>query len=315
MSLKAVYRKLCLACNQEYTEPGTTHCPRDRTQLVNLGQDKAFDLVGATIDGKYVVQELLEKQDNGCLYTVAELRTDAIRTLRTVRAPIMKKDATTLEERLSLWMRIIHPNVQRLSDFGALESATAYLVTEVFEATTLTSYIANRRPFQLEWCMRVFDQAAAGLEAAHLLGLHHLDLNPDSIMVHESGDQVHARVTNFGLGSIDYSSNTVGLANLLESKAYYVSPEEYQAGTPTAACDVYKLATILYEACTGSPPFQGNNQLETAAMVMTGQAFMPVMLSHSLADVLTKSLEKDPANRYQSMTEFRAALAAVTLAR
>lgn len=316
MSLKAVDRKLCLACNREFTDPGISHCPHDKTQLVNLGQDKEHTLVGETIDGKYVVQELTAKQGKGCLYKVAELTSDKVRSLRTVPAQLTKSaDAAKLEERLRLWQRVIHPNVQRLIDFGTLDSATTYLVTEVFDAGTLTSCIANRLPFKLEWCMKIFDQAAAGLEAAHLLGLHHLELNPDSVIIQENGDTVSVKVTNFGLGSSDYSSNTIGLGNLLESKVFYLSPEEFQAGTPTAACDVYKLATILYEACTGRPPFQGNNQLQTASMVLTGKAFMPAMLGTSLATVLTKSLEKDPANRYQTMKALRAALAEVTLAR
>ncbi|HEY9713770.1 MAG TPA: serine/threonine-protein kinase, partial [Chroococcales cyanobacterium] len=160
----------------------------------------------------------------------------------------------------------------------------------------------------------MFAQVASALAHAHKRGVLHRDIKPSNIMLVDNidgADQV--KVMDFGIAKV-LSDTEHGAQNLTKTgdalgSPLYMSPEQClgRSHEVTNLSDVYSLGCVMYEALTGTAPFEGNNVLETMQMHISdaplplkeatlGETFDPI-----LERVVMKTLEKDPANRYQSM--------------
>ena len=99
----------------------------------------------------------------------------------------------------------------------------------------------------------------------------------------------------------------------ITTSPFYLSPEQIRGTPATERSDIYTLGVILYELCTGVLPFRGNRPI--AIMVQhlntapTPPALMNPTISSALAQVILRSLAKEPEARYASAASLTAALA------
>jgi hypothetical protein len=165
-----------------------------------------------------------------------------------------------------------------------------------------------------ERALRLLEQVAAALEAAHEAGLIHRDVKPQNVLV-DGGDRAY--LADFGL------TKSSGARGITRSGAYlgsldYVSPEQVRGEPVTSASDRYALAAVLYECLTGELPFAR----ETEAALLFAHVSEPPPhvterrpdLPATIDDVLARGLAKDPAGRYPTATQLvRDAQAALEL--
>jgi hypothetical protein len=149
-----------------------------------------------------------------------------------------------------------------------------------------------------------------GLAAAHQAGILHRDIKPANILVAKNG---YAKLADFGLAKLTESPEGDATRSLTEGHTRpgvvigtvaYMSPEQ-ASGTPLdARSDIFSFGVVLYELLAGQRPFVGATELEVLKTIIHGQ---PEPLSadvpQPLRGVVEKALEKDPAERYQSMRE------------
>jgi len=148
------------------------------------------------------------------------------------------------------------------------------------------------------------------LATAHAAGILHRDIKPGNILMHASG---YAKLADFGLAKLAQALTPAGKRELAEGPTRpgavigtipYMSPEQASGKELDARSDVFSFGTVLYEAVAGRRPFIGATDLETLQEILHGTAMplgeeTPVVLR----GVIEKALEKDPADRYQSMRE------------
>ena len=145
-----------------------------------------------------------------------------------------------------------HPHVLRVFDWGEGEDGP-YLVLEYLEGGSLFDMLARGRKLSPGQAARVGAQAADGLSYAHNRGIVHRDVKPANILFDEEG---RVRVADFGVARALSSASTTDPGTMLGT-ARYASPEQAQGLKLDGRSDVYSLGLVLYEALTGSVPFEG----------------------------------------------------------
>jgi hypothetical protein len=190
--------------------------------------------------------------------------------------------------------RLTHPNVTQVHDYGEAElpdgRVLPYLVMELVDGQPL----ASRLPLPWPEAVRVAEQVAAALAAAHQLGVIHRDIKPANVMLTETG----VKVLDFGIAAVIGADTDVGR---MAGTPTYTAPERLDPGRPAApASDVYSLGVLLYETLTGHPPVQLRTWAE-AAPAHRGGLTVPELavpgLPEPVARLCQDCLAPDPGAR------------------
>jgi serine/threonine-protein kinase len=145
-------------------------------------------------------------------------------------------------------------------------------------------------------------QAAAGLDAAHRIGLVHRDVKPGNILIGADG---LVKITDFGIAHAAGSAPITG-PGLVMGTTQYMAPERIAGGQATPASDLYALGILIYECLTGLPPYDGGT-----AEVMAGHLYLPMPplpagVPPELGELITRLTAKDPAARLSDAAEVAA---------
>ncbi len=201
-----------------------------------------------------------------------------------------------------------HPHILTVFDVGEFEGRQ-YLVTEFVDGGTLKDW---SRAEKRDWrqIVELLVGVADGLSAAHQAGILHRDIKPANILVAKNG---YAKLADFGLAKLTEGvTGNVTLtltdaqtrAGTIVGTVAYMSPEQALGQPLDARSDVFSFGVVLYEMLAGRRPFGGATDLVVLKTIIHGA---PEPLGQEVPPVLRalveKSLEKDPADRYQSMKE------------
>jgi eukaryotic-like serine/threonine-protein kinase len=210
------------------------------------------------------------------------------------------------KEALSL-ARLNHPNIATVHEFGT-QNGSDFLVTEYIAGTNLDALITSG-PVSSDEVLRLGIQLAEGLGAAHQQGIVHRDLKPQNLRLTNDG---RLKIIDFGLAQLLEPSNfasteTASQAQQIAGTLPYMAPEQLRGEKTDTRSDIWSAGVVLYELATGKRPFVENS---AAVLINTIQNGVPVpptqlnpALSPGLEQVILKTLEKDPAHRYQSVSE------------
>lgn len=193
-----------------------------------------------------------------------------------------------------------HPHIVPLYRFGTTKTLFWY-ATKPVEGRTLGHLLAEKGRLDVLVCLRLVEQMASALQAAHRRGVVHGDFRPAQVML----DEDWALVTGFAVGRL--------LAELDEraeaGAARYTAPEAASLRQPVPASDQYALAVTVYECLTGEAPRAEQPGADEAA------AEPPANLPATVWAALRRALERDPARRFPSVSDFVHALSTTEVQR
>jgi beta-lactam-binding protein with PASTA domain/predicted Ser/Thr protein kinase len=188
-----------------------------------------------------------------------------------------------------------HPNVVGIYDRGRFGD-TYYIAMEYLPGRSLKQLIRQEAPLDPVRAIDITIQILKAARFAHRRGVIHRDLKPHNVIV-DDADQ--AKVTDFGIARAGASDMTE--TGSIMGTAQYLSPEQAQGHSVTAASDLYSVGVVLYEMLTGRVPFEGDAAV-TIALKHVSEA--PVPPSHinpavapELEQVVMWTLNKNPADR------------------
>jgi tetratricopeptide (TPR) repeat protein/predicted Ser/Thr protein kinase len=212
---------------------------------------------------------------------------------RLVAIKVSKEQFTDRFEREArLVAALNHPHICQLYDVGP-----NYLVFEYIDGAP------PKGPMPTAEALRVAMQVVEALEEAHGHGIVHRDLKPANILLTSHG----VKVLDFGLAKqsregepADDETQTSELtrAGAVMGTPAYMAPEQWQGKPADARSDIYAFGCVLYELIAGQPPGRERTPVKRAA----------------LEAIVRRCLADDPAKRFQSAGELKAALLGVAKA-
>ncbi len=268
--------------------------------------------MAGTTFGRYRLVELLGRGGMGDVWRAYDTVTDRVVAVKVLPAHLA--DDQTFQERFRREARaaagLNNPHVVPIHDFGEIDGRL-FVDMRLIEGEDLGTLIASG-PLAPQRAIKIIEQVALALFAAHRIGLVHRDVKPSNILVTEDD---FAYLIDFGI------ARTAGEAGLTDTGAAvgtwaYMAPERFSTGTADARADVYALTCVLYEALTGESPFPGRTleQIATAHMLTPPPkpSVMRPQVPQAMDQVITTGMAKDPDQRYASTKDLaNAARAAV----
>jgi WD40 repeat protein len=183
-------------------------------------------------------------------------------------------------------------------------SGLPFLVMQLVAGESLEQRLRRAGRLEVPEQIHVGWQIASGLAAAHAEGLIHRDIKPANILLERGTDRV--KLTDFGLARAaeDVKLTQTGF---VAGTPLYMAPEQARGEELDHRADLFSLGVVLYEMCTGSPPFVGNTPL-TVLRRLTEEPHRPVREQNPdvpewLASVIDRLLAKQPADRVQTAAE------------
>ncbi len=252
-------------------------------------------LPGELIAG-YTIESVIARGGMGVVYRAhqAELgRSVALKVIAAEHAGHAVFRARFVQE-ARLAASLDHPNVIPIFEAGD-DGGRLFIAMRLVEGSDLERLIAARGPLAPELAVRLIEQAAAGLDAAHARGLVHRDVKPANILLAGPADDPHVYVSDFGVAKSLAPGRPLTSASEWIGTAGYAAPEQAEAGPLDARADVYALGCVLFAALRGHPPFHDGP--------VPGGAGIPAALD----EVLARALARRPDDRFPSAGALAAA--------
>ena len=207
--------------------------------------------------------------------------------------------------------RITHENVIRIHDFLTLKKSYA-ISMEYFPSHTLSDEL-KQGPISLKRGLKIVWDICRGLSAAHQVGVVHRDIKPPNILINDSG---LVKVVDFGLAALSHADARLTRTGVLLGTPTYMAPEQVRARTIDARTDIYSLGVIMYEICTGRPPYVADDPMAILFQHVEGNPTPPRQLKPGILpaveDIILQAMCVDPAKRFQSMDDLRRRIVALS---
>jgi serine/threonine-protein kinase len=199
-----------------------------------------------------------------------------------------------------------HPNVVGVYDRGEWDG-TYYIAMEYLEGRSLKQIVQEEGPLSPEWAIEVVVQILRAARFAHQRGIIHRDIKPHNVIVDDEG---RVKVTDFGIARAGASDMTE--TGSIMGTAQYLSPEQAQGHSVSAASDLYAIGIVLYECLSARVPFEGDSPVTIALKQVSEMPVPPSVYNPGvppeLDAIVLHALEKEPLHRFADADEFVEAL-------
>lgn len=255
--------------------------------------------------GHFEVLEVLGHGGFGIVYRALDdslQRVVAIKVLAPQLATTSPARKRFLREaRASAQVR--HENVVQV--YAVEEKPLPYLAMEFIPGETLQQRLDRDGPLEVPEILRIGQQIARGLAAAHAMDLIHRDIKPANVLI-EASPQDHIKITDFGLARAADDAS-LSCSGAVVGTPMYMSPEQARGESFDHRADLFSLGSVLYVMATGRPPFRASNTPAVLRRVVEDQP-RPIRevipeVPEWLCSIVAKLHDKDPASRFQTARE------------
>ena len=276
-------------------------------------------MVGQTLSHYKILAEI-SRGGMGIVYRALDTKLN-----RNVAIKILPPELVTDPERKRRFIQeaqsaaaLHHPHIAVIHEIDEADGVT-FIAMELIEGDKLSDVLGQQR-LPVARTLELVTEVAEGLALAHEKGVVHRDLKPGNIMVTKQG---HAKIIDFGLAKLveplggDDSQAATALREgqtdpgKVMGTLSYMSPEQARGSRVDHRSDIFAIGVVLHEMLTGQPPFQGATGADTLTAILKESvprlpALGPEVSPEASSDLqksIDKCLAKDPAKRYQNMSD------------
>jgi eukaryotic-like serine/threonine-protein kinase len=277
-----------------------------RPASLSLSSISAFQGLqpGVLFGERYEIMGVLGQGGMGAVYKARDRELDRLIALKVIR-PELATDPAILQrfkQELILSRNITHKNVVRIFDLGEAEGIR-FISMEYVDGEDLRTLLRRAGKFAPKDAIAMVEQICRALDCAHSEGVIHRDLKPQNIMRDKHGRIV---VMDFGL------ARSLGDTGMTQTGAIvgtmeYMSPEQAMGTTLDQRSDIFSVGLIFFELLTGKAPYHADTAI-ASLMKRTREdaqsaSDVEVSVPKSLSAIVSRCLEREPANRYHSAVE------------
>ncbi|UCH29476.1 MAG: serine/threonine protein kinase [Myxococcales bacterium] len=311
-------RKICLRCGSKFGSRAE-YCPHDGSMLAT-DDDIPDPLLGSVLLEQFRVEEQIGVGGMGTVYRAHQTTIGRDVAIKVLRAELARDEQAVarFEREARLCTSLDHPNLVRVFLSGRLSDGRLYIVMELLKGRSLADELDEHGPPSLERVVIMIMKLCAGLGAVHAAGIVHRDIKPENVYLVQRGrDSDFVKLVDFGVARVLEADGTptTTQSGRVFGTATYISPEAATGEETDHRSDIYSLGVLSYQLLTGELPFEGS----TAAAVLMQHVHSepPAFESKGrgaevpaeVAEVVMRSLSKDPAARQQTLEEFLDTLA------
>jgi tetratricopeptide (TPR) repeat protein len=262
---------------------------------------------GAVLRQRYSLDSEIGRGGMGVVYRATDLELKRRVAVKVLSGPASSDASQRFIREARAAASLNHPHIISVYDVGESEGRL-FFVMELVEGPSL----AQAPPVTMVSVVEIASQICTALDHAHTNNIVHRDLKPDNILLSALGDTPRIKLADLGLALPEYDAR-ISRAGLIMGTASYMAPEQALGQTVDGRADLYALGVLLYELTTGRLPFVGDDPLAIISQHVHAPVVPPRMLRADipakLEGIILRLLEKDPADRFRSAAEVKAALA------
>jgi len=261
-------------------------------------------MIGTVLSGRYRLEAKLGSGGMSTVYLARDQTLD-----RQVAVKVMHREMSEQADQLERFRqearsvaKFSHPNVVSVIDAGE-DGGHPYIVFEYVEGETLKQRISRNGALDPQEAIAYAIEIGRGLSVAHARNMVHRDIKPQNILIDHEG---RAKLTDFGISRQLEQDGMTATGRVLGTTDY-VAPEQAMGRKVDPRTDIYSLGVVLYEMLVGTVPFAADSQVGVA-MKHVNEELPDVQrrrpdVSAAVALVVERSTAKDPAERYQQVSE------------
>jgi len=255
--------------------------------------------------GDYEIISELGRGGMGVVYMAREESLQRNVAIKMLGNQLVNDDAVA--ERFMREARVVadlnHPNLVQVFRVDRHEDQP-YFVMEFVEGDSLKALIQRERQMQPARALKILEEVASGLAAAHDKGVIHRDIKPENIMLTKYGG---VKVVDFGIARDENAETRLTTTGIGLGTPNYLSPEVCLSQDVDQRSDIFSLGVVLFEMLTGDTPFKSDSPFEMMTKVV--EAKIPDIkelnpnVDEGVKKILAKMIAKRPKKRYQHCNE------------
>ena len=259
--------------------------------------------------GRFRIQAVLGRGGMGEVYKAFDPTLQRTVAVKTIRPDIDRPDyLERMMREAQACARLSHPNIVTVFEAGQ-DGGVVYIAMEFLQGENLAQTLQTKA-LTFEEKVRILMKVLEALHHAHAQDVVHRDVKPSNIHMLPDGG---VKLMDFGLARVLTADTLTASGNVLGTP-HYASPEQLKGGTVDRRTDVYSVGVTAYEMFAGRRPFEpDNDSISSVIIKVINEPARPMdtnvsRLLPEIETIVSKSIAKQPGDRYQTADEMRRAL-------
>ncbi len=265
-------------------------------------------MIGTTLQN-YTIEALIGEGGMGKVYKAIDNTLGRTVAIKSLNASLTNQPAfqERFKNEAKTLARLTHPNIAVIYNY-IQDRDDYYMVMEFVEGKNMDEIMHQTNPLPYQVVVPVMTSVLDGLEHAHRKGVLHRDIKPANIML---TPESAVKLMDFGIAKVSDQVKLTQVSRLIGTLEF-LAPELIEGNDPSPASDIYATGVTMYEMLTGKLPFTGKSDYMLMQEIVKEKPVMPDnwnnLVPENLSDIILKSLDKKPGNRFKTSADFAQAL-------